>query len=447
MIRRARGWRSIAVLGIAGLALAACGGDDEGSGEATSSDTSEAPESSAESSAPESSAEAAPPVNEADGTLTVGTLLPETGGLAFLGPPEFAGVDLAAAEINAAGGVLGQDVVVSDSDSGDTSTDIANQSVDRLLGEGVDAIIGAASSGVTLTVIDKIAAAQVVQMSPANTSPTLTDYADDGFYFRTAPSDVLQGRVLGDLVATDGCTAVAIMALDDSYGEGLTENATLSLEASGAALALDPVVYDPEASTFSAEVTQVAAANPDCLIIIGFAETVQVIQELVAQGIGPSALPTYFVDGNLADYSADADPNLPPGTLTGVKGTLPGADTSDDFQARLLETDPSLTSFAYAPESYDATILIALAAVAGGSDDGVTIRDNLVAVSRDGEKCTDFAACIALLDAGTDIDYDGQSGPIEFAESGDPSSATIGIYQYDDQNKNTPLEFLPGTVE
>ncbi len=445
MIRRARGWRSIAVLGIAGLALAACGSDEATDTESSAPVVAETSEP--EESVAESSADVAPPVNEADGTLTLGTLLPETGGLAFLGPPEVAGVQLAAAEINEAGGVLGQDVVVSESDSGDTSTDIANQSVDRLLGEGVDAIIGAASSGVTLTVIDKIAAAQVVQMSPANTSPTLTDYADDGFYFRTAPSDVLQGRVLGDLVATDGCVSVAIMALDDSYGEGLTENARLSLEASGSALALEPVVYDPEASTFSAEVTQVKAANPDCLIIIGFAETVQVIQELVAQSIGPDVLPTYFVDGNLADYSADSDPNLPPGTLTGVKGTLPGADTSDEFQARLLEVDPDLTSFAYAPESYDAAILIALAAILGGSDDGITIRDNLVAVSREGEKCTTFADCVALLDAGTDIDYDGQSGPIEFAESGDPSQATIGIYEYDDQNKNTALEFLPGSVE
>ena len=45
-----------------------------------------------------------------DGTLTIGTLLPATGDLAFLGPPEFAGVDLAVKEINGAGGVLGKDV-------------------------------------------------------------------------------------------------------------------------------------------------------------------------------------------------------------------------------------------------------------------------------------------------------------------------------------------------
>ena len=93
---------------------------------------------------------------DGDGVLTIGTLLPQTGSLAFLGPPEFAGFDLAVEEINAAGGVLGKPVVGIEGDSGDTSTDTASQTVDRLLAENVDAIIGAASSGVTLTVIDKI---------------------------------------------------------------------------------------------------------------------------------------------------------------------------------------------------------------------------------------------------------------------------------------------------
>jgi ABC-type branched-subunit amino acid transport system substrate-binding protein len=79
-------------------------------------------------------------------------------------------------------------VQLSTGDSGDTSTDIANQTVDRLLGENVDAIIGAASSGVSLTVIDKITSAGVVQFSPANTSPTFSDYDDKGLYFRNAPS-------------------------------------------------------------------------------------------------------------------------------------------------------------------------------------------------------------------------------------------------------------------
>src|SRR3546814_14698234 len=100
----------------------------------------------------------------------------------------FSGVGLAAEEINAAGCVLGKPVAIDHGDSGDTTTDIANQTVDRLLAANVDAIIGAASSGVSATVIDKITAAGVVQFSPANTSKTFSTYADKGLYFRNAPS-------------------------------------------------------------------------------------------------------------------------------------------------------------------------------------------------------------------------------------------------------------------
>ncbi|HEX6382527.1 MAG TPA: ABC transporter substrate-binding protein, partial [Acidimicrobiia bacterium] len=118
--------------------------------------------------------------------LVIGYLLPLTGNLAFLGPPEIAGFDLAIGDINAAGGVLGAPVRAEGADSGDTSTDTATQSVDRLLQAGVNVIVGAASSGVSQTVIDTITGAGVMQISPANTSDIFTTYNDNGLYFRTA---------------------------------------------------------------------------------------------------------------------------------------------------------------------------------------------------------------------------------------------------------------------
>ena len=311
MIRSSRAWRTTAVLGIAAMALAACGGEDD-PGTTTSSSTS--------------GGEA-----KGDGELVIGTLLPQTGSLAFLGPPEFAGVQLAIDEINAAGGVLGKDVVKNDSDSGDTSTDIASQSVDRLLSENVDAVVGAASSGVSFTVIDKITGAGVVHFSPANTSPDFTDYDDNGLYFRTAPSDVLQGRVMGDLLLNDGYLNVGVLALDDPYGTGLAENIKISLEGGGGTIAGgDAIIYDPKAASFSAEVTQLKGANPEAIVLVGFEETKKIVPELQAQGIGPSAVPLYFVDGNLSDYSAD----FQPGTLANVKGTLPGRRGAAGVQGR-----------------------------------------------------------------------------------------------------------------
>jgi ABC-type branched-subunit amino acid transport system substrate-binding protein len=439
MIRRSRGWQSVAVLGIAGLALAACG-DGESDPE-----TSEAAPAESASEEPMDDESSAPPAESTgDGTLSLGTLLPETGSLAFLGPPEFAGVELAVQEINEAGGVLGADVALSNGDSGDTTTDIATQTTTRLLGEGVDAIIGAASSGVSFTVIDQITGAGVVHFSPANTSPDFTDYDDNGLYFRTAPSDVLQGRVMGDLLVQDGCLNASMIVLDDPYGTGLAENIQLSLEAGGGALATDPILYPEGTDNFSAQVTQVADAGAECVVLIGFAETAQIVTEMVAQGVSPADFPTYFVDGNLSNYGED----LPAGVLDGSKGTLPGAEASEEFQGRLLEVDPELGDFSYAAESYDAAIVIALAAVAAQDDSGTAIGAAIPDVTRGGEKCTTFADCVALLEAdpAADIDYDGVSGPIEMSDAGDPSEATIGIFQYGPDNNYTRVDSLSGTI-
>ncbi len=149
------------------------------------------------------------------------------------------------------------------------------------------------------------------------------------------------------------------------------------------------------------------------------------------------------MDGNTADYSKD----FPKGTLKGVKATYPGAQLKDDFKKRLLETDPKLKDFTYGPESYDATVLSALAAEAAKSDDGVALSKKIKEVSEGGEKCTAYADCLALLKDGKDIDYDGVSGPVDMNETGSPSKATIGIFQYDDNNQYKNLEYITGVVE
>ena len=220
--------------------------------------------------------------------LVFGTLLPLTGDLAFLGPPEVAGARLAVQDINGAGGVLGQDVRLEEGDSGDATTDTATQTVDRLLQAGVNVIVGAASSTVSLNVIDRITAAGVMQISPANTSDQFTTYNDNGLYFRTAPPDVLQARALADLLAADGNNTVGILARNDPYGTGLAENTVENLLAGG--LSEDQVVsitYDPNAANFDSEVQQMVDLNPDGIVVIGFEESSRIIQGLNAQGVGP----------------------------------------------------------------------------------------------------------------------------------------------------------------
>lgn len=224
-------------------------------------------------------------IPKGDGVLTVGTLLPATGDLAFLGPPEFAGVDLAVKEVNAAGGVLGKPVKQVKADSGDGSPNIAPSETDKLLRSKADAIIGAASSSVSLSVIDKITSAGVVQVSPANTSTAFDSYADKGLYFRTAPSDVLQGQVLAQTVSGDGFQNVAVIARQDAYGEALVENFTKFYEETGGKV-VSSQLYDANAANYTAEVNKAAAADPDAVILIAFDETKKIIPEMIKAGLG-----------------------------------------------------------------------------------------------------------------------------------------------------------------
>lgn len=421
---------SLAVLAAASLVLAACGGSSD-SGESSASPTGSASPTATETSA------------GGEGPCKIGTMLPQTGNLAFLGPPEFAGVDLAVQEINAAGGVLGQPLENLPGDSGDTTTDIATQTADGHIAAGVTAIVGAASSSVSKTVIDKITSSGVIHFSPANTSPDFTNYPDNGLYFRTAPSDLFQGAVLAQVMLGEGLDNVGIMVFDDDYGKGLADALQSNVEANGGTVAAR-VTYNPQAAEFSADVTQMKSANPSAVALIGFDESVKIIQEMIKQGVGPDVLPLFLVDGNLSG-SAYAD--LPEGIMTGTKGTLPGANAPEAFREQLLGVDPALEDFSYAAESYDAVNIIALAIVKAGTCDGTAVAAAIPEITRGpGDQCGNFADCVALINEGKDIDYQGVSGPIEMADNGDPTFATMGVYEYESNTKYVPSEFIEGAV-
>ncbi|WP_298253565.1 ABC transporter substrate-binding protein [uncultured Arthrobacter sp.] len=409
----------------AGASLLACPEEEGGEGEEQGEKGDPAAVPASETTSPE--------------PLKLGSLLPTTGTLAFLGPPEIAGTQLAVNEINEAGGVLGQDVSITQRDSGDTTTDIATQSVTDLLSQDVSAIVGAASSGVSKTVINQITGAGVVQFSPANTSPEFTDWDDNGLYWRTAPSDVLQGRTLGTYISTCGAQTVGMITLNDSYGTGLQSNIQETIEAAGGQVVANEM-FNTGDSQFSSQVDAIAAAEPDAVVLISFDEAKSIVPLLVAKGIDPSTV--FMVDGNTSDYSADLDP----GTLEGAQGTIPGPFTGSGFQDALATVDPNLNSLAYAGEAYDAVNLIALASEAAGSVEGTDIATELESVSKDGTKCFDFAGCVTLLREGEDIDYDGISGPVAFDENGDPTEAAIGIYRYDADNVPQPYRSEVGQL-
>lgn len=432
--------RTAAVLGAASLALAGCSSDksDDSSSSGSTSGASAATTSVTTDCTPEQAKAGATPSTEA---LRIGTLLPDTGSLSFLGPPMVAGTQLGVNDVNAAGGVLGQPVQLIPGDSGDTTTDTANSTVDRELAAGTQVIVGAASSSVSLKVIDKIASAGVVMFSPANTSDQFVCYPDKGMYFRTAPTDVLQAQAVAQLISDDGGQRVAIMALNDPYGTGLADNIEKNLIDSGVPSdQIEKIIYDPNAQSFNSEVDQVKNFNPDAVALVGFEESAKIVTRMHEVGIGPSdGMAMYGVDGNMGNALGES---VAKPLLDTMQGTTPLTDVGAAFQDRLKAVNPSLIDFNYAGESYDAVVISALAAEQAKSTAGTDIAANINSVTEGGTKCTSYVECLPLVKVGTDIDYDGITGELDFNDSGEPSIGSYGKLKFGPDNTLTTEGFV-----
>lgn len=371
-----------------------------------------------------------------DLTLKIGTALPQTGNLAFLGPPEEAGVALAVKDINDAN--KGIKVEVEWGDSGDTDNKAYEAEIPRLLGAGVKAIVGAASSSTSLAFIDQVVGAGVILFSPANTSPAFATYDDKDLYFRTAPSDALQGEVLGNLLAEDGHESISMIVLNDAYGTGLRDATQKAFEAAGGTVLAAPL-YNTGDTNFTAQISEALSGKPDALVLITFDEIKTMLPSILSQF---DAKNIYLVDGNLAQYGEEFEA----GALEGMQGTKPGPvnpDAAVTFNERVEENwvaegNESLGGeYTYADGSYDAVVLMALAALAAKSTESADIAGKLVEVtggSGMGTKCDTFAACADIINDGGVADYDGITGPITFDAKGEVTAAKVDVYVYGPDN-------------
>lgn len=412
------------------LVLAACGGEPD-AGTTQETDGPAATPTVERTPVTDDTATEAAGAREGDGELHIGYLLPETGPIAFLGPPQIAGVEYAIGQINEAGGVLGSQVELSGGDeAGDEQ--VASRTVDRLMSDGVDAIIGAAASAISLSVIDKITGSQIVQCSGSNTGATFTDYDDDGFYFRTVPSNVLQGGVLAEQVVADGHIRTAVAARADDYGRSLSNSVVEALSESGAEVVVESS-YDPNLQDFSPVAVELTEEDPDAIVLISFEEGAQLLRELVESGYGPNSTGLYGTDGmplpELAELVSRDDPSV----LEGFTATGASSGYDDEFIAELQEFSADLETTLFAPYTFDCAVVIALAAEAAGSVDPSVFVDEMIPVTRDGQECGSFEDCKTLLEGGEDIDYSGASGPLDFVEAGEPSVGLYDILQLDAQ--------------
>ena len=78
---------------------------------------------------------------------------------------------------------------------------------------------------------------------------------------------------------------------------------------------------------------------------------------------------------------------------------------------------------------------MALAAQAAGTNDATVFAPYINGLTTGGETCTDYASCAEILAAGGDVDYDGASGPLDFADPGEPAVASFGLLQFGEDNK------------
>ena len=216
--------------------------------------------------------------------ITIGVAGPMTGQNAAFGEQLRIGAEQAVADINKAGGVNGEQLKLS---VGDDACDpkqavaVANQ----FASQSVPFVAGHFCSGSSIPASQVYAEEGIVQISPANTSTAFDTYADGGLYFRTAPSDVLQGQVMASTAIEDGYQNIAIMARQEAYGEALAKNVRQFFEQAGGKV-VSYKLYDPNAANYTAEVNAIAGEDPDAVVLIAFDETKKIIPEFVKAGIG-----------------------------------------------------------------------------------------------------------------------------------------------------------------
>ena len=386
----------------------------------------EGEEGPAEEITSESSAESVP-----DTTLKLGYLLPQTGDLDFIGFPMIAGVELAVNEINAAGGVLGNDVELFGADGG-VGTDRANEEVARLLDSGVQGIIGAASSNTTLAVIDTITGAGVPQCSPSASDNLFLTYPDNGYFFRTVPSGVVQGPVIADLIVEAGYSTVAIAARDDDYGVPLKDATLASLHNRGVEVLATGTYGDTNDGSPDIR-DDLAIQEVDAFVVLSFEEGAEMIQSLLDAGIEPARI--FGADG--ISGSAFADNFASPEVLDGLRITSPDFGVPAEFEARLLAFNPDLLDLLFAPNAYDCVNVMALAASFSESTNPSSIRDNMIAVTNGDNECTTYAECMEFIDQGASIAYQSaRGGSLDFAAvregGGDVLSGVVEVSAWQD---------------
>jgi len=364
--------------------------------------------------------------------LKIGQLNSFTGDLSDFGAAHRNAGQLAADHINLAGGIQGAPIVIvarDDATNPVQGVDSARALVDI---DRVAAIVGALSSGVSIAVAESVTGpSQILQISAASTSPAITVLADNDFLFRTTVSDAVQGVIMGRLAHELGYGTASALYVNNAYGQGLAEAFKASFEAAGGKI-LELVPHEMVQPTYASELSKATAGNPDVLAAISYPESARIYLREALEG---GYIDTFI----LCDGTKSPDMNEAVGVdkLEGTHGTAAGSPMTDarrifeaDFESAFAVVPP----LPYIDTTYDAVVLIALAAEkAGTTTDSVAIRNALRDVANPpgeivGPGIDGIAKALELIRDGKDINYEGAGGSQDFDENGDVIS-TIEIWK------------------
>lgn len=363
--------------------------------------------------------------------LKLGTLLPITGDLSQYGSSMQASAEMLVTTVNACGGALGQPVqlIAVDDQTDPTAGALAMSKlaeVDRVAG-----VIGAASSAVSSAAVEIAVRNQVVMISPSSTSPVFSDRARNGdfkgFWFRTAPPDTFQGQALAQLAHSQGFKTVAILAINNDYGNGLLKAFIPAFEQLGGTIAnkTKPVRYPPESSSFDSEVEAVFRDKPDAVVLIAYPETGSLILKTAyQQGLLGQGTQVIATDGLKEATLAEQVGKTQSGTYiaAGLIGTAAraGGPAFQTFEAQYrqqYQRSPKI----YDANTWDAAAVLVLAAEAAQATTGEAIQAKIrdVTNSPQGQKVSDVCQALALIRSGKPINYQGASSEVTFNELGD----------------------------
>ncbi|MEK9703643.1 MAG: ABC transporter substrate-binding protein [Deltaproteobacteria bacterium] len=340
--------------------------------------------------------------------IKMGIILGFTGPIESLTPDMAGSAEVAFKEASDSGNLLGgEKIVVVRADSTCIDAGAATAAAERLVtSEKVVAIMGADCSGVTTAIANNVAVPNGVPMiSPSATSPALTTIEDNGYFFRTAPSDARQGQVLANIVMGRGISEIAITHTNNDYGKGLTDSFSSAYTALGGKISAT-VPHEDGKADYSAEVASLDASGAEVLAVFGYVD--QGGRYMIQTSLDTGAFDKFILaDGMYGDSLLE---NID-GDLTGTFGTVPGTASNGADIFKKIAADAGLNAGGpYTGESYDAAALLVLAMQRARSTNGESIADNLLAVANaPGTKILpgELAKGLSILNSGGPIDYVG----------------------------------------